>query len=56
MKRVHAMADCRNCDWHCGDFQTADREGREHSRQTGHVVVVELGLAQHYVGGRAQLK
>lgn len=56
MKRVHAMADCRDCDFHCGDFTKAQTEGQAHSRKTGHTVSVEVGLAQHYINGVPQFK
>lgn len=45
---VHAIADCKECDYEDTDFRTAQRTARNHALKTGHEVHIETGYAQYY--------
>ena len=38
---IHRLAQCKNCDWHCGDYRTAISDAKKHVNKTGHSVIVE---------------
>jgi hypothetical protein len=40
---VHAIAECRECEWSTQDYRVATRQARQHHRKTGHQVSVETG-------------
>lgn len=46
--KVHAVADCRDCDWCCENLKTAQSNARYHSARTGHTVRIEVAFAYHY--------
>jgi hypothetical protein len=45
---VHAVADCRDCDFSEHDYKIAVQKGRQHAKKTGHCVIVETGYCQIY--------
>jgi hypothetical protein len=53
MKRVAAHAQCRNCDW-SNEATDADKRAKRHSEGTGHIVSVNVTMAQRYHAGRAE--
>jgi hypothetical protein len=47
MHLIHAIADCRNCDWHC-ETRNAMGLAAKHHKATGHIVNVETGWSHTY--------
>ena len=45
---IHAIAECKDCDWRCEDYLNAQRLTREHAAKTGHTVAIDLGYAAEY--------
>jgi hypothetical protein len=45
---IHAVADCRNCDWRCEDYLTAQAEAEKHVADAQHTVTLELGYCAEY--------
>jgi len=52
---VHAVAECRDCDFREEDYKKAQKTGRSHYIKTGHMVTIETGYCQIY-GDRGQGK
>ena len=40
---IHAIAQCRDCDWSEDYYLKAAREATKHVRETGHTVSVDQG-------------
>lgn len=45
---THAIATCHDCDWSEEDYNTAQREGRNHALRTGHEVNIQTTYTQIY--------
>lgn len=46
--KVHALANCRDCDWSDEWFLTAPVNGRKHNDKTGHAVSLEIGYCKEF--------
>lgn len=45
---IHGIADCKACGWRCENYRTVQRESAQHARETGHIVIVDLGYYVEY--------
>lgn len=45
---IHQIAHCQDCDWMNEDYHCANKEGRKHTRKTGHTVSIETGTHYRY--------
>lgn len=45
---VHAVAQCKVCDFYSDDYKKAQKLAREHFQKTGHRVVLDLGYVAEY--------
>jgi hypothetical protein len=45
---VHAIADCTVCGKHWENYLTAQKNAAQHTRKTGHKVIVDLGYSVDY--------
>jgi len=52
---VHAIAECRDCEWSTQSYRSARRMAAQHARRNGHLVAVEVGLNGYY-DGRGETK
>ena len=46
--KIHAIADCSDCDFYEGGYLKAVKRGRQHAKKTGHEVCVETGYVAYY--------
>ncbi len=47
---VHAVAECRDCEWNAQGHKNAQAIAAKHAKHHGHLVVVEVGLHSKYDG------
>ncbi len=45
-------AECRDCDWHSGDYLKGKEKARTHAMKHDHRVTVEIGCHGMYTGNR----
>lgn len=43
LQTVHIIAQCKTCSWSCDNYLTAKVQAKQHARDTGHIVLVEMG-------------